>query len=164
MEQYRTFEEFDKTLEDDPRTFREYATANLAARLGYVIRVARLHFGHRTQSDMAAMMRTTQSGIARLEGGANVPTVETLARVSEALGQYLVIGVLDEGEVKEAGLFDKLGSGRVVLIASNHVDSVVTDVDSSEVEGIGLAQRFFGRPRGETPAEHERRELAGGNA
>lgn len=39
-----------------------------------------------TQADLAARVGTTQSAIARLEGGAVTPTVDTLCRLADVLG------------------------------------------------------------------------------
>ena len=46
-----------------------------------------------TQAEMAARMGTTQSAIARMEGGGVRPTLETLERLARAVGQELVVGV-----------------------------------------------------------------------
>jgi ribosome-binding protein aMBF1 (putative translation factor) len=39
-----------------------------------------------TQSELATRIGTTQSAIARLEGGTITPTVETLSRLADAVG------------------------------------------------------------------------------
>ena len=49
-----------------------------------------------TQAELAARMGTTQSAIARMEGGGTRPTLETLERVAGAVGQDLVVGVGDQ--------------------------------------------------------------------
>lgn len=46
-----------------------------------------------TQAELAARMGTTQSAIARMEGGGTRPTLETLERLARAIGQELVVGV-----------------------------------------------------------------------
>ena len=46
-----------------------------------------------TQADLAERMGTTQSAIARMEGGASRPTLETLEKLATALGAELVVGV-----------------------------------------------------------------------
>lgn len=46
-----------------------------------------------TQSELAGRMRTTQSAIARMEGGGTRPTLETLERLATAVGSDLVVGV-----------------------------------------------------------------------
>lgn len=46
-----------------------------------------------TQAELADRMGTTQSAIARMEGGGTRPTLETLERLAVAVGQELVVGV-----------------------------------------------------------------------
>ena len=45
-----------------------------------------------TQSELAARIGTTQSAIARLEGGRLSPSVRTLRRYAEATGMRLTVG------------------------------------------------------------------------
>lgn len=46
-----------------------------------------------TQADLAHRMGTTQSAIARMEGGGTRPTLETLEKIAVAVGGELVVGV-----------------------------------------------------------------------
>jgi len=46
-----------------------------------------------TQADLAARMGTTQSAIARMEGGGGRPNLETLEKLATAVGAELVVGV-----------------------------------------------------------------------
>jgi transcriptional regulator with XRE-family HTH domain len=46
-----------------------------------------------TQTELAARMGTTQSAIARIEGGGSRPSLETLEKLAAAVGGELVIGV-----------------------------------------------------------------------
>ena len=46
-----------------------------------------------TQAQLADRMGTTQSAIARMEGGGTRPNLETLERLAGAIGQELVVGV-----------------------------------------------------------------------
>lgn len=46
-----------------------------------------------TQAELADRMGTTQSAIARLEGGGTRPTLETLEKLASAVGADLVVGV-----------------------------------------------------------------------
>lgn len=46
-----------------------------------------------TQAELAERMGTTQSAIARMEGGGVRPTLETLERLAHAVGAELVVGV-----------------------------------------------------------------------
>lgn len=48
-----------------------------------------------TQAELAARMGTTQSAIARMEGGGARPTLETLEKLAGAVGKELVVGVGD---------------------------------------------------------------------
>ena len=46
-----------------------------------------------TQAELAERMGTTQSAIARMEGGGTRPTLETLEKLAAAVGGELVVGV-----------------------------------------------------------------------
>jgi transcriptional regulator with XRE-family HTH domain len=46
-----------------------------------------------TQAELADRMGTTQSAIARMEGGGTRPTLETLGKLATAVGADLVVGV-----------------------------------------------------------------------
>lgn len=46
-----------------------------------------------TQAELAERVGTTQSAIARMEGGGTRPTLETLEKVATAVGADLVVGV-----------------------------------------------------------------------
>lgn len=46
-----------------------------------------------TQAELASRMGTTQSAIARMEGGGARPRLETLEKLAAAVGADLVIGV-----------------------------------------------------------------------
>jgi transcriptional regulator with XRE-family HTH domain len=46
-----------------------------------------------TQAELAQRMGTTQSAIARMEGGGARPTLETLEKLAAAVGGELVVGV-----------------------------------------------------------------------
>ena len=57
--------------------------------LGLLIAEARLH-SRLSQDALAKRMGTTQSSIARAEGGEVQPSIEFLERVAKAIGTYLV--------------------------------------------------------------------------
>lgn len=46
-----------------------------------------------TQAELAERMGTTQSAIARMEGGGAQPSLDSLERLAAAVGQQLVVGV-----------------------------------------------------------------------
>lgn len=46
-----------------------------------------------TQAELADRMGTTQSAIARMEGGGTRPTLQTLEKLAAAVGADLVVGV-----------------------------------------------------------------------
>lgn len=46
-----------------------------------------------TQAELARRMGTTQSAIARMEGGGARPSLDTLGRLAGAVGKELVVGV-----------------------------------------------------------------------
>lgn len=46
-----------------------------------------------TQAELAERMGTTQSAIARMEGGGSRPTLETLEKLAGAVGAELIVGV-----------------------------------------------------------------------
>jgi transcriptional regulator with XRE-family HTH domain len=48
-----------------------------------------------TLAELARRMRTTQSAIARIEGGGARPSLDTLERLAPAVGKELVVGVGD---------------------------------------------------------------------
>jgi transcriptional regulator with XRE-family HTH domain len=52
--------------------------------------LARLRAGL-TQAELAQRMRTTQSVIARMEAGRNLPTMRTLEKVAKATGHRLEV-------------------------------------------------------------------------
>ena len=51
-----------------------------------------------TQSELARRLGTTQSAIARLEGGRVSPSFATLRRYAEATGMRLVVGLAPAGD------------------------------------------------------------------
>jgi transcriptional regulator with XRE-family HTH domain len=55
-----------------------------------LITAARLEAGY-TQSELAKLMGTTQSAIARMEGGRFSPTFSTLEKLAEVTGKRLEI-------------------------------------------------------------------------
>lgn len=74
----------------DPVYAREYDALEAEFSLAEALIQARLKAGL-TQTDLAARMQTTQSVIARLEGGSAVPSTRVLKRIAAATGTRLKI-------------------------------------------------------------------------
>ena len=66
------------------------------------------------QAELAKRMGTSQSAIARMEGGGVRPTLETLARLAAAVGQDLVVGV-GENLSKNRWIAEMVRQGRAVV-------------------------------------------------
>ncbi len=75
----------------DPAFRKEYARADEEYALVEAMVRARTA-ANLTQSELAARIGTTQSAIARLEGGKLSPSVRTLRRYAEATGVRLTFG------------------------------------------------------------------------
>lgn len=70
----------------DPEVYDQArAAAMLAGALAELVDGMRRRAGL-TQMELARRMGTTQSSIARIEGGGTVPTIEMLARLARATG------------------------------------------------------------------------------
>lgn len=83
--------------EDRAEYDRAYAAATLAGQLAELVYALRTRAGL-TQTELARRMGTTQSSIARIEGGGSLPTLDMLARLAHATGSPLRIaapGVTD---------------------------------------------------------------------
>ena len=75
----------------DPAFRREYDALEEEFALATALLSARDRAGL-TQAQVAQRMKTTQTAVARLEGGRLNPSTRTLARYAEATGHRLVIG------------------------------------------------------------------------
>jgi ribosome-binding protein aMBF1 (putative translation factor) len=71
--------------EDREEYDRAYAAATLAGQLAELVYTLRTQAGL-TQTELARRMGTTQSSIARIEGGGSLPTLDMLARLAHATG------------------------------------------------------------------------------
>jgi transcriptional regulator with XRE-family HTH domain len=76
---------------------RGYEKAGRAIRLATEIHALREKRGL-TQRELAELLGTTQSAIARLEGGGVSPSLPTLDKVADALGVELVVSFVDLDE------------------------------------------------------------------
>jgi ribosome-binding protein aMBF1 (putative translation factor) len=74
--------------EDREEYDRAYAAATLAGELAELVYQLRTRAGL-TQTELARRMGTTQSSIARVEGGGTLPTLDMLARLARATGTPL---------------------------------------------------------------------------
>ncbi len=82
-----------KRLMEDPEFREEYARADDEFRLIEALIRARIA-AKLTQAELARRLGTTQSAIARLEGGGVSPSFTTLRRYAEATGTRLTVGLV----------------------------------------------------------------------
>lgn len=82
-----------KRLMEDPEVREEYAKVDAEYSLIEAMIRAR-NDARLTQAEIAERIGTTQSAIARLEGGRVSPSVATLRRYAEATGRQLRIGFI----------------------------------------------------------------------
>ena len=88
----KTHDELKSELLKDPEVGREYAQLGPEFELIRELVAARSSAGL-SQADLARRMGTTQSVIARLEGGRSAPTWKTLSRYAEATGRRLRVNL-----------------------------------------------------------------------
>ena len=67
-----------------------------------------------TQAELADRMGTTQSAIARTEGGGTRPTLDTLEKLAVAVGQELVVG-LGKGLSSDRSIAKLVREGHAVV-------------------------------------------------
>ena len=82
-----------KRLMEDPEFREEYARADEEYKLIEALVRARTA-ANLTQEELARRLGTTQSAIARLEGGGVSPSFATLRRYAEATGTRLTVGLV----------------------------------------------------------------------
>lgn len=75
---------------EDPEFMREYEALEEEFALAAALIKARANAGL-TQEELAKRMGTTQSAIARLEGGKSRPSTATLAKFAKATGTRLKV-------------------------------------------------------------------------
>ena len=85
--------ELKKRLMEDPEFREEYARADEEYKLIEALVRARTA-ANLTQEELARRLGTTQSAIARLEGGGVSPSFATLRRYAEATGTRLTVGLV----------------------------------------------------------------------
>ena len=67
-----------------------------------------------TQAELAERMGTTQSAVARMEGGGVQPTLETLEKLAVAVGQELIVG-FGEGLSRNRSIAKLVNEGHAVI-------------------------------------------------
>ncbi|MCY4110161.1 MAG: helix-turn-helix transcriptional regulator [Chloroflexi bacterium] len=82
-----------KRLMEDPEFRGEYARVDEEFALIEALVRAR-SAAKLTQAELARLLGTTQSAIARLEGGRVSPSLKTLRRYAEATGTKLTVGLV----------------------------------------------------------------------
>lgn len=88
----KTHAELKQELLSDPDVRREYERLGPEFELIQSLIEARSRAGL-TQAELAERMKTTQSVVARLEGGRSTPTWNTLRRYAEATGSRLRVSL-----------------------------------------------------------------------
>lgn len=88
------WDEIKASRADSPERRQGYDKAGRAIRLAREIRALREARGL-SQRELAELVGTTQSAIARLEGGHVSPSLATLDRVAGALGVELSLRLVD---------------------------------------------------------------------
>jgi transcriptional regulator with XRE-family HTH domain len=100
-----------------------------------LIREARLR-ARLSQAALAERVGTTQSAIARWEGGGALPSLETLTRVIGACGLDLRIG-LDDADPGEVSLIER----NLALSPAARLDQLVRTVKFLRAGRAALARR-----------------------
>jgi HTH-type transcriptional regulator/antitoxin HipB len=100
-------------LLDSPQAKAEYRRKVLAMRLGEQVRQLREAAGF-SQEELARRIGTKQPGIARLERGSGMPTLDMLDRVALALGVELLVGFRGPSQARgaKAGRTTSSGTSR----------------------------------------------------
>ena len=86
-----------KGWSQDPKYRKAYEELASEFELASVLIETRLHAGL-TQEQLAKRMKTTQSTVARLEGGRANPSTKTLEKFAQATGTHLKITFKSLGE------------------------------------------------------------------
>jgi len=92
----KTLEELKQTMLQDPATKAEYDALEQEFDTARELIAARARAGI-TQAELAQRMGTTQSVIARLEGGKRQPSMRTVQRYAEATGCRAVVRLEPHG-------------------------------------------------------------------
>jgi DNA-binding XRE family transcriptional regulator len=87
---------------DSPQRRRGYEKAGRSVRLAFEIRRLR-EARNLSQRELAELVGTTQSAIARLEAGNISPSLPTLDRIAHALGAQLTVTFTDLEHLTNTG-------------------------------------------------------------
>ena len=90
----RSWDELKATRADSAGRRRGYDKAGRAIRLAMEVRALREARGL-SQRELAELVGTTQSAVARLEGGNVSPSLPTLDKLAEALDAELCVSLVD---------------------------------------------------------------------
>jgi DNA-binding XRE family transcriptional regulator len=101
MTKRTTWDEVKAARADSPERRRGYEQAGRAIRLAFEIRALREKKGL-SQRELAELVGTTQSAIARLEGGNISPSLPTLDKIAKALGAEVSLSIVDLAELSGA--------------------------------------------------------------
>ena len=96
-----TWDDMKARRADSPERRHGYDSAGRAIRLAVEIRALREKKGL-SQRQLAERVGTTQSAIARLEGGRISPSLPTLDRIAAALGAEITVTITDTAELANA--------------------------------------------------------------
>lgn len=88
-------------IKRDPRFAKELSQANAEVRLAVMIAKLREERGW-SQRKLAEVTGIKQPQIARIEMGRQMPTIETLWKLADALGAEVVIGPRQQLEMRAA--------------------------------------------------------------
>ena len=88
----KTLKDIKRELLADPAALAEYQSQGAEFDMARELIAARARAGL-TQSDVAQRMGTTQSVIARLEGGKRAPSLRTVQRYANAVGARAVVRI-----------------------------------------------------------------------
>ena len=106
--------------EDRDEYDRAYAAATLAGQLAELVNTMRTRAGL-TQTELARRTGTTQSSIARIEGGGSLPTLVMLARLAHATGTPLRLAAPASPASTSAEPPDQIPAARLRPCMSQHI-------------------------------------------
>ena len=98
MNSRTTWDEMKTRRADSSQRRQGYDSAGRAIRLAFEIRTLREKKGL-SQRQLAELVGTTQSAIARLEGGRISPSLPTFDRIASALGAEVTVTITDTAEL-----------------------------------------------------------------